>query len=210
MNKRQSSNNIKQSRGFTLIELLVVIAIISLLVSILLPSLNRAKKLARKVVCQSNVHQQAYGFRMYANNWKNKIPKTAHFDGRPLDYWYQALELFPVKATKDADGKWNTDSKIFCCPSDPTPAGCHCTSYGLSQGVEEERFYDIPQPSGTGMVMDAIYVRFNPFCLLVGSVLARAELNHNEGVNVLFADLHVGWENYDDLHEGMFSPDPND
>ena len=43
----------RETPGFTLIELLVVIAIISLLVSILIPSLKRAKELTRRVICSS-------------------------------------------------------------------------------------------------------------------------------------------------------------
>ena len=52
-------------RAFTLIELLVVIAIISLLVSILLPSLNRAKDLARTVACTSNCRILGMAFVFY-------------------------------------------------------------------------------------------------------------------------------------------------
>ncbi|MHC4883136.1 MAG: type II secretion system protein, partial [Planctomycetota bacterium] len=48
-----------KTKGFTLIERLVVIAIIALLLSIVMPGLNKAKQAARRVVCSSNMKQLA-------------------------------------------------------------------------------------------------------------------------------------------------------
>jgi len=60
--------------GFTLIELLVVISIIALLLSIMMPSLNKARDAARKVVCMSNTRQIVTGVNVYAANHKDKYP----------------------------------------------------------------------------------------------------------------------------------------
>ena len=58
-------------KGFTLIELLVVIAIIALLVAILLPSLNRAKELARRTACAANLSAIGKGMGMYSTEVEN-------------------------------------------------------------------------------------------------------------------------------------------
>ena len=61
--------------GFTLIELLVVVAIIALLISILLPSLNRAKQQARQLVCLTNLKSQGEAANFYASDNKGWLPR---------------------------------------------------------------------------------------------------------------------------------------
>ena len=68
-------NDVKKRTAFTLIELLVVIAIISLLVSILLPSLTAAKELARRVICASNQRHIGLGLFLYANEYDDYLPR---------------------------------------------------------------------------------------------------------------------------------------
>lgn len=68
----------KRSKGFTLIELLVVVAIIALLISILLPSLSRAREITKRAVCASNVRGLGQGFKVYANENVDWYPCMPH------------------------------------------------------------------------------------------------------------------------------------
>ncbi len=60
--------------AFTLIELLVVVAIIALLISILLPSLSRAREQAKAVKCRANLHQMGLCLTMYLDEHRGCFP----------------------------------------------------------------------------------------------------------------------------------------
>ena len=73
----RKSNRFRQPlHGFTLIELLVVISIIAILIALLLPALAKAKSLALRIQCASNLRQIGIALQEYANEFRGQYPPS--------------------------------------------------------------------------------------------------------------------------------------
>ena len=116
----------KNKNGFTLLELLVVVAILGILLSMLLPSLTKARELSRNAICISNVYQMGAAAFAYTKDNSGRFPSSnAYFSGRMWvgrkgtnsDYYLTVTER-PINSYLgyNEDG---IETPIVVCPSMP-------------------------------------------------------------------------------------------
>lgn len=106
--------------AFTLVELLVVISIIALLLSILMPSLQTARKQARRVVCKSNLHQIGVVEHLYAADYQAWIWRTTPLIQENLPNTASTIRVAVYAMRKNLleniVRSYANDDKLWVCP----------------------------------------------------------------------------------------------
>src|SRR4051794_34866175 len=111
--------------AFTLVELLVVIGIIALLISILIPTLGKARQSAQRVACLSNLRQVALSFRMYALANHDFVPLGYRKDPTAIKQFNSMIysgtsQRFVLFGLLYPTGAMKTPG-IFYCPAENDP-----------------------------------------------------------------------------------------
>ncbi len=211
---------VKVHRAFSLMELLVAISVIALLASVLLPSLTKARKHARRVVCLSNQRQIALAMHAYAMDNRDRFPVAQYIDPQQQAFvTWDTITYFddPNTAKPGLIWQYASGSKVQQCPSyrgssmttgDPYTGYNYNTSYigrgqgeGPFQGMTETPAMqsDIKRPGGTALIGDGGFAsganKFMRAPLDTGvseSVThsGTQAFRHNDTTNVTFVDGH--------------------
>jgi len=134
---RKSARSVKGRGAFTLVELLVVIGIIAILISILLPSLAKARNQANSIKCAANMRQLYLACTMFAAEHKDHLPRLSLIGSDPANDPDPKIDEITLAANDIYQGSpsyarisvtvgalWRyipgkeTRAKLMFCPSD--------------------------------------------------------------------------------------------
>ena len=201
---------------FTLIELLVVIAIMAILMTLLLPSLGKARDAGKRIQCASNLHQFSICFMQYAADFNDYAPLSAYGGWDAASNWASCWITLthPYIAGSNWDGGGPKTSRIIFCPSGETQTliydGMKKTNYMYNARIGNlhvtwgyptypsyapRRYSKCVSPSSTGQVIDgqcASYTNTEFDIYTRANAIGYIDVRHG-GIqaNLMLVDGHV-------------------
>jgi prepilin-type N-terminal cleavage/methylation domain-containing protein/prepilin-type processing-associated H-X9-DG protein len=200
--------------AFTLIELLVVIAIIAILASMIFPSFARAREMARRSSCQSNMRQLHLGFAQYTADYDERYPKAGNWqtwgDGA---HWVAGTSssdangtggaiadlVRPYTARSDARARpaggaiypYIKSEQVYICPSSRDGQTTRL-SYSMNCILAGKAEFVVQSTTEIVLLVDEAYPS-DDFFWATSDPNGSDQLQqvHNGGGNLLFVDGHV-------------------
>ena len=141
--------NRRSNRAFTLVELLVVISIIALLLSILMPALNKVRQQGISMQCATKMRQIGLGMSAYSVDFRDSMPYAVDFTS--TNGWLMAIPQATIpnyyntyldpwvlgssnKGKAYKGPKWTGNNSIYLCPAQVGETNFK-KKYGLSNVV---------------------------------------------------------------------------
>jgi prepilin-type N-terminal cleavage/methylation domain-containing protein/prepilin-type processing-associated H-X9-DG protein len=191
----------RRCKAFTLVELLVVIGIIALLISMLLPALNKARQAANNVRCLSNLRQVGVAFAQYSVQGKFYPPERYNNAAGELVYWYNVItpQMPSTASTNIGSGM------ILFCPDDQYAVDLTDTNGYLSALQWYRVSYGYNFTAFAGPDYYAYWLTPELPAQVKRAVFGRVS---HPSETILLADTAIGW---DLASWGYFTPwpDPN-
>lgn len=179
-----SRSSIRQ--GFTLVELLVVVSILTLLISLLLPALTRARKAAQQTQCASNLRQLQLAALQYAHDHQGVILPTYVWPGifwmAPGGNHFGVNKYLGVK---------QGSSQVGICPVSPLDvhASNIPTKYGINNRISPQAIGH-PTPGVAGPVVRLSQIR------RASQVIAFIDAGLDSGTKARYHVDRYNWAGY--------------
>ncbi|MCW5775173.1 MAG: type II secretion system protein [Phycisphaeraceae bacterium] len=152
MSLRDSSS--MRKAGFSLIELLVCLGIVSILLSLVIPALSKARLSATEIVCRSHMSSIGQHFLMYALDFDDApiaiVPDSHEVSRDPsrwLEYSIQMADSLYSQAWQETTGLSPPFADVLYCPANQFPPESRSIDYWLSEAwYADARYLDPSLP----------------------------------------------------------------